>query len=145
MVKCKKKKMETIMKFTEKLARMMIGRYGSDSLNRFIVIVALVLTVVNIFLNNFFLYIAAMLLLLLSSLRTLSRRIDARRKENAVYLRAVRRFTGFFKLIGNRWRDRKTHVYRKCPKCKAVLRLPKKRGKHTVACPKCKERFDVSI
>lgn len=133
------------MRFTEKLTRMMMGRYGSDSLNKFIVIIAFILTLVNIFLNNFFLYLAAMLLLLLSAFRILSRRIDARRKENAVYVRISNRFAGFFKLIGNKWRDRKTHVYRKCPKCKAVLRLPKKIGKHTVACPKCKERFDISI
>ena len=42
-------------------------------------------------------------------------------------------------------RDRKTHVFRKCPACKSVLRLPRQKGKHTVRCPRCQHRFDVKI
>ena len=68
--------------------------------------------------------------------RTMSRNIYKRRKENE-------RFCGFFKLRKNKFRDRKTHVYRKCPKCKAVLRLPKAKGKHFVNCPRCKNRFQT--
>jgi hypothetical protein len=30
-----------------------------------------------------------------------------------------------------------------CPHCKANLRLPRKKGKHSVVCPRCKERFEV--
>ena len=86
-----------------------------------------------------------MVLLILSAFRVLSRKIEARRRENAVYMKIIGKFKGFFKLTGNKWRDRKTHVYRKCPKCKSVLRLPKKKGEHTVACPKCRERFDIKI
>ena len=68
--------------------------------------------------------------------RTMSRNIAKRRAEN-------QKFCNFFKLRKNKFRDRKTHVYRKCPSCKAVLRLPKAKGKHTVSCPKCKNKFSV--
>ena len=37
------------------------------------------------------------------------------------------------------------HCFRICPQCRANIRLPKKRGKHTVVCPRCKCRFEVSI
>ena len=71
----------------------------------------------------------------------MSRNIPKRRAENA-------RFVGFFKLRRNKWKDRKTHVYRKCPTCHAILRLPKikgkekGKGKHTVCCPRCANKFE---
>ena len=39
----------------------------------------------------------------------------------------------------------KEHCYKKCSKCKTVLRLPKQKGEHTVQCPKCRESFKVKI
>lgn len=37
------------------------------------------------------------------------------------------------------------HCFRICPECQANIRLPKKKGKHTVVCPRCKCRFEVKI
>ena len=37
------------------------------------------------------------------------------------------------------------HCFRICPECMVNLRLPKKKGKHTVVCPRCKHRFEVKI
>ena len=34
-------------------------------------------------------------------------------------------------------------MYKKCIHCKTVLRLPLKKGVHTVKCPNCKKRFEV--
>lgn len=28
-------------------------------------------------------------------------------------------------------------MYKKCPNCRQKIRLPLKKGKHTVKCPKC--------
>ncbi|MBR5515382.1 MAG: hypothetical protein IKU52_04190 [Clostridia bacterium] len=53
------------------------------------------------------------------------------------------KINGFLKLSKNKFRDRKTHVYRQCPCCKANLRLPKAKGIHTVKCPRCFARFEV--
>lgn len=39
----------------------------------------------------------------------------------------------------------KDHCFRICPGCRANIRLPKKKGKHTVVCPACKCRFEVKI
>lgn len=39
----------------------------------------------------------------------------------------------------------KDHCFRICPECKANIRLPKKKGKHTVVCPRCRCRFEVKI
>lgn len=45
----------------------------------------------------------------------------------------------------HRIRDRKTHVYRTCPVCKNVLRLPRVMGEHGVNCPACRGHFTVKI
>ena len=134
--------------FKNKLYRFMYGRYGGDTLNKVLlgVYVGLVLTfsVVSLLVKNplaslilnicYFAVSVALVVWIFS--RILSRNIQKRRRENE-------RFCGFFRLIRNRFRDRKTHVYRKCPKCRAVLRLPKAKGKHPVVCPRCKHHFEV--
>ena len=125
--------------------RFMYGRYGSDDLNKALlwVYVGLVLLqmIVSVFVdNNAYLTMLFMLLtwVLIGVIfyRMMSRDIAKRRRENE-------RYTNFFKLMKNKHRDRKTHVYRKCPACHVTLRLPKAKGKHTVVCPKCKNRFSV--
>ena len=133
------------MRFRERIARFMYGRYGNDRLNNFILIVVAVLIVTNLFVNSLVLYILYMILWIVSFWRMLSRNVQKRRAENERFLRIWNPIKNDLKLIKNKRRDRKTHVYKKCPKCKAVLRLPKQKGKHTVKCPKCSERFEVKI
>ena len=133
--------------------RFMYGRYGTDTLSKVILwcysgvlILYLILSVVFSFtmagnalattiLNVCYFILSGTLAYLLIS-RMFSRNISKRRAENE-------KFCGFFKLRHNMYRDRKTHVYRKCPKCRAVLRLPRAKGKHTVVCPRCRNRFEV--
>ena len=123
----------------------MYGRYGSDTLNKVLlwVYVAWILlyTVLSIWIDSPIFSLIHILvttaLIFVIFWRMFSRNIQARRKENAT-------FCGFFRLRKNKFRDRKTHVYRKCPRCKAVLRLPKAKGKHMVVCPRCQNRFEVN-
>ena len=123
----------------------MYGRYGTDTLQKaligFYIVWILAHTVISIWVNSLIYNLAYMaittLLIVVIFYRMFSRKIEARRKENA-------KFCGFFKLRRNKFRDRKTHVYRKCPRCKAVLRLPKAKGKHNVICPRCQNRFEVN-
>lgn len=126
----------------------MYGRYGTDTLNKVYlgvyIAVVLLYSIVSLFLTD----PAASAILILSYLltstaliviiffRMFSRNVVKRRRENEA-------FCGFFRLLRNRFRDRKTHVYRKCPQCRAVLRLPRAKGKHSVICPRCKNRFRV--
>ena len=131
-------------KFKNKLYRFMYGRYGADTLNKVLIIiyavVVVVFTVLSLFIDSvwfsFAYFVASVTLIYITFFRMFSRNIQKRRRENE-------KFCGFFKLRRNKFRDRKTHVYKKCPHCKAVLRLPKAKGKHTVICPRCKNRFNV--
>ena len=47
--------------------------------------------------------------------------------------------------IGKRKLTDREHVYKKCPHCRAQLRLPRKKGEHDVCCPRCKVTFSVKI
>lgn len=131
-------------KFKHKLAGFFYGRYGNDTLNKVLTVIYVIwlitFTIVDIFVNSIVFSIVGWCITLYFFIwvmfRTMSRNIYARRRENE-------KFCGFFKLKRNKFRDRKTHVYRKCKSCKAVLRLPKAKGKHFVVCPKCKNRFEV--
>ena len=131
------------------LYRFMYGRYGADRLGNVLIIsygvilvahtvLSLVMRVVKPTFNMFWIDLGVMAvsltLIYFSAFRMFSRNIAKRRRENE-------KFCGFFILRRNKFRDRKTHVYRKCPSCKAVLRLPKAKGKHSVICPRCKNRF----
>ncbi len=131
-------------RFKNKLYRFMYGRYGADTLGKVMLFVyvgiVFVHTIVSIFWQNtafdLSVYLVSVTLAILVFARMMSRNVTKRRRENE-------KFCAFFRLRKNKHRDRRTHVYRKCPKCGAVLRLPKSKGKHTVVCPRCKHRFEV--
>ena len=131
--------------FRERVARFMVGRYGSDELYHFIFAVTFVLIVANLFIGSLIVSILELALIIYASFRLLSRNVYKRRKENEVFLKITKPARNLFGLIKVRFRDRKTHVFRKCPKCKNNLRLPREKGKHTVVCPCCKNRFNVKI
>ena len=132
-------------KFTDKVIRFMYGRNGNDQLNRALFWVYFILLLANIIFKSTVLWILELLLVILYMFRFLSRNIYRRQKENRAFLKIWNKISGYFKLQRNKIRDRKTHVYRKCSHCRATLRLPKKKGKHTVRCPKCNQTFSVNI
>ena len=133
------------MKFRERLARFWAGRNGTDALSRVTVWVVLILAVADLFARTPILLGLEILLLGWSGFRCFSKNIPARTKENRAFLRFWGRIRGWFVLRKNRIRDRKTHIYRKCPACKNVLRLPKIKGNHTVCCPCCGKKFQVKV
>lgn len=129
----------------ERFYTFMYGRNGTDALGRALLIVYVVLYAVALFVGSYVLWGLMSALAVYAVFRMLSRNLAARRRENEAYLRLKKRVTSFFGLQKNKWRDRKTHVYRRCPACKSVLRLPKSRGKHTVRCPRCQHRFETKV
>ena len=131
--------------FRERIARFMYGRCGYDELSRALWIACLVLVIANLFLELAAIAIIETALMIYTIYRMMSKNLVARNKENAAYLKIKRKFDGFFKMMKNRYRDRKTHVYHKCPSCKNTLRLPKVKGEHTVNCPCCHNRFDMKV
>lgn len=131
------------MRFREKLARFMWGRNGVDSLTAALIWFAVILSVINIFLRSFIINMLETAVFIYCIFRIMSRNVYKRRNENMKFLSLWGKLKGFFKLQKNKYRDRKTHIYRMCPECKANLRLPKSKGTHTVKCPRCSHRFEV--
>lgn len=132
----------------ERIWQFMQGRNGVDALYNFLLLISVVLIFIGFFLKGIADLIFSLLYITIISyalFRYFSKNLYKRRKENADFLRFVKNFKGFFRLQRDRIRDRKTHVYRRCKKCKSVIRLPKKPGQHKVCCPCCSHRFDVYI
>lgn len=125
-----------------KMSAFMYGRYGNDELTKFLMITALILMVVSWLPNLGLVYFVALALMVWSLVRSFSRNFEKRRRERERYLKLRKPIVDFFKLSKNKWRDRKTHVYFKCKKCKAVLRVPKGKGSIVVICTRCKDRIE---
>ena len=133
-----------------KLILFMRGRYGStglDKLNLFLLLAGLALSVAGAFLRG---HLAVFVLIGIQwatfgyfVFRFMSRNFYARQKENAAFCSVFNKIKNFFKLQYDRIKDIKKYRYRKCPHCKATLRLPVRKGKHSVKCPRCSERFNV--
>lgn len=132
-----------------KLIQFMSGRYGSDTLNNYLFVLYFIVWVLNaiIWSNviSLILDIIQLSLILLIFYRMLSKNIYKRQKENNDFLRIFGKYLPDWKLIANMHRDRNTHVYKKCPNCKAVLRLKKIKGEHTARCPKCSSQVKVKV
>ena len=127
------------------IARFMWGRYGNDQLNRFLFIVYFVLWMISLFFRQVAagILFAFVLWIILGFLlfRTLSRNIPARQAENQRFLRIWYAVTGWFSHQFTRIKDVRRFRYRRCPACRAMLRLPIKRGRRTVTCHRCRRQF----
>ena len=131
-----------LQRFAYKMSAFMYGRYGTDELSKFLMILALILMVVSWLPNLGLVYFVALALMIWSLFRSFSRNLEKRRRERERYLKLRKPIADFFKLSKNKWRDRKTHVYFKCKKCRAVLRVPKGKGSIVVICTRCKDRIE---
>lgn len=122
------------------LRRLMIGRYGSDQLNIFLLVVYLVCCLLSWIISLGFLNYLGLIAILLALFRMLSRNIDRRRAENAKFLKLTRPAVQWVKLRRSIYRD-KDHCYFKCPNCGQHLRVPKGKGKITITCRACGTSF----
>lgn len=129
-------------KMRYKMATFMYGRYGNDELTKFLMIAAIILMVISWLPKLGWVYFLAAALLVWSLTRSFSRNLNRRRQEREKYLKLRKPIVNFFKLQRNKWRDRKTHIYFKCHKCKAVLRVPRGKGSIIVTCTRCQERIE---
>ena len=127
----------------DKLQRFMQGRYGPDELYRFMIIICLIIIIINMFVDSTILRILELIVFGLALYRFLSKKKSKRSRENRTFLNTRDKIKDFFNYQKKKYKDRNTHMYKKCPKCKQKIRLPLKKGKHTVKCPSCKERFEV--
>lgn len=120
-----------------RMAQWMQGRYGLDELSQALMIVACALIVVNFFVHSGILSTLALIGMILSIFRMYSRNFAKRRAELDTYQRLMVRPKREWRLLNQRWINRKTTVYFKCKGCGTVLNVPKGKGKLRVTCPKC--------
>ena len=130
-------------KFIGKMFNFLQGIYGIDELYKFLFILFWIIAILGIFLRNPIIYLLEMLICIFMIYRLFSRDIYKRQSENMKYLKLRDKVKEKIKLQKRKWNDRKTHIYRRCPNCKAEIRLPRKKGKHVCTCPSCKKDFDV--
>lgn len=135
-----------------KFQRFMVGRYGPDNLYKGLLCIYLISLLLTAIIGRFtprWVYYALSLLSLsifiFAMVRVFSKNIEKRRTENMKWLKFENAVKKKFRLIGDRWKFRKTHIFRKCPKCGAVLRLKRKKGTHSLVCPHCSHSFKVKV
>ena len=150
-----------------KFMRFMQGRYGFDTLNGFLFVLALLVHIANIFVWGYIpsivLYAVSTALMGWAIFRSLSRNINMRSRENRIFRKAYdpvkkmrsrenRIFRKAYDPVKKwalfqirKFRERKDFKYIKCPACKAQLRVKNQKGQHGVRCPKCRYEFKVKI
>lgn len=113
--------------------RFMMGRYGRDKLNSAILWSGVALVLVAVFIPasvpDLILHLLAYALMCIYIFRALSRNTYKRYRENRKYL-----------MLLDGIRDR-NHRYFECPRCRQLIRVPKGKGKISITCPKCKDKF----
>ncbi len=153
----------------DRFQNFMYGRYGTDQLNRFLSLLALILLIVNLFVHVSFLWIAALVLLAWTYFRIFSRNTSKRAVENDRFMDFTSRFrrnggygSGYGGYgngsyggydSGSRPRrptpeerkaqreQRKIYRFYMCPHCGQKVRVPKGKGRIEITCPKCRTAF----
>lgn len=120
-------------RFSRAFRNFMTGRYGTDKLNSLFLGLGLGSCVISMFLPHagWKLALSALsyVFLIFALFRCFSRNTYKRYQENRKYLMLLERI-----------RDRE-HRYFTCPHCRQPVRVPRKKGKILITCPKCKEKF----
>lgn len=131
------------MNFRYRLQKFMVGRYGPDEFYQFLLWVYILLFIVDLFILSRALRILELLVVLFLFYRFFSKNISRRRKENQWYLKMRTTVLKPFQTMKKYYQERDLYVYKKCSKCKTILRLPlpKRRGIQHVKCPKCKKKI----
>jgi len=151
------------MKFRDRLMRFMQGRNGADEFARFasgagfvLILVALVFTIfatgfsgkndvaATVFrVLHWITYGCGALMIGYSLFRMFSRNVYKRQTENTRFLYRKNKLRRKWEGLKERWQNRKTHRYIRCPKCRQQLRVPRNKGKIRVTCSKCGEKFII--
>ena len=111
----------------------MAGRYGTDKLNMVILSVGLAVSLLSVIFRsppvNLLLVVLSYGLMIWAIFRTLSRNTYKRYQENRKFLQVI-----------NRLKDRRNRYF-DCPKCRQMVRVPRGKGKISITCPRCHEKF----
>ncbi len=139
------------MNFRYRLSQFMYGRYftyGIDLLTKCIAVVCVILAIVGMLVDirvSLVLYLIQTALFIYIFYRLFSKNIVKRRQENLVFLRFFNKIKGNLNFQRRKQSEKETHIYKKCPHCSVMLRLPRRSGEHTVCCPRCKNNFKIKV
>ena len=115
------------------LRSFMAGRYGTDRLNMVILGAGLIASLLSVMINvqplNIVFWALSYGLMIWAIFRTMSRNTYRRYQENRKFLQMV-----------GRMKDRQNRYF-DCPKCRQVVRVPRGKGKISITCPRCREKF----
>ena len=111
----------------------MAGRYGTDRLNMVILCTGLVASILSMMISlqplNLIFWALSYGLMIWAIFRSLSRNTYKRYQENRKFLQ-----------VYNRMADRQNRYF-DCPKCRQTVRVPRGKGKISITCPRCREKF----
>lgn len=129
----------------EKIARFMSGRNGNDQLGFFMLAVGFLFIILGSILRKTFVGTVFTMLALadivLAYVRIFSRNIYKRSSENNRYLAKKYEVLSKFRVVKERWVQRREYKFFSCPSCRTVLRVPRGRGKIKIVCTKCGNTF----
>ncbi len=128
------------------IERIFNGRNGIDGFSVFLIAFSW------LFMLSKWTYIIAVLFIAYALFRCFSKNVYKRRAEQYKFqscIFAIARFLKkhtvgirrFFSFQSLKFKNRKTTVYFKCPKCKKTLSLPRHKGKLAVTCTVCRHEF----
>ena len=131
-------------KYIAKLQQFMYGRYGIDELYNFLFKLYIGLLIIDLFVKWEVLLYLELLVVVITLYRMFSRNISRRRLENKKFLSIKNTVMKPFRTWSKQIKD-KNNIYKKCHKCKTIIRLPlpSSYGIKHVKCPKCKKKLRV--
>ena len=115
----------------------MQGRYGVDSLSRFLSGVLIAVIILGLFIRIPFSGLITLALLVILYWRMFSRNISKRYEENQKFLQLRDKFLGRFSNISSNLSQFKDYHIYKCPRCNQKIRIPRGKGHIMVRCPRC--------
>lgn len=122
-----------LWKVQQRMQHFMVGRYGVDRLNIAILAVGLAASLISGFCRDsvagLVLWALSYILMIWAIFRLLSRNTYKRYQENRKFL-----------TLRDRIRDRQNRYF-DCPKCRQTVRIPRGKGKVSITCPRCREKF----
>ena len=121
-----------ISNFSAWFRHFMDGRYGGDKLNMMLLGAGAGCCIFSLFLRlpvSLLFTLCSYVFMFWALFRSMSRNTYKRYRENRKYLMLLQRL-----------KDRE-HRYFDCPRCHQPVRVPRGKGKISITCPKCKEKF----
>lgn len=125
----------------QRVMNFMRGRYGIDRFSNFLMGLACITLLINVFVRNYFLNLLGLVVFIYAYARIFSRKYEKRNAENTWYLNRTYKIRTWFLKKRDRMKIRKTHHIYSCPSCRQKVKIPKGRGKIVIICPKCGNEF----